>query len=407
MSDRKKIVCYDDNPDYGGHQVMACLAVEGLAQSDAWNPVFFCSPKNQRLHARLAEIKTASGNLEIRPTPFTTRKLQGLRNRFAKASIGALALLLEQENPDLILCIQGEIEDGSLALCAAQRIPPPCISYIPVPHRMALMGAKLGAIRDALNTSLFRKPDGWITISESMKTLLEERGATAPIEVVPNGIDMTRFQPLEKKSARVALGLPENKTILGTIGRIEFNQKQQDFLVRVFSNHWKNSTMHLVITGDGPDCGRLEALIGELGLQERVTLLPWQADSSLVYSALDLLIIPSRFEGVPLVMLEALACGVPVIGSARDGMKDLLPSDWTFETENGDALAAVVEKVCRSLRSLPRDNGASLAPLGSKDWKTQMPALQTRTRTDYTVEKFKQNFEAALDHFLIMSRQCI
>jgi glycosyltransferase involved in cell wall biosynthesis len=386
MPRRKKIVCCDDNPDYGGHQVMACLAVEGLAKSTAWQPVFFCSPANARLRQRLTEIQTLTGNLEIRTVPFATRKLQGLRNRFANASIGALALRIEQENPDLILCIQGEIEDGSLALCAAERLPAPCVSYIPVPHRMALMGAKLGAVRDLLNAYLFKKPDGWITISDSMKTLLEERGATAPIEVVHNGIDVSRFVPRDKTAARAALGLPTDKNLIGTIGRIEFNQKQQDFLVRTFSNHWKNlNDTHLVITGDGPDRDRLEALIRELGLTQRVTLLPWQADSTLVCSALDLLIIPSRFEGVPLVLLEALACGTPVIGSARDGMKDLLPAAWTFETEDGAALARTAEAV-------------------SKVWKTELPDLQARVRSEYTVEKFQQNFEAALDRLRIMAR---
>jgi glycosyltransferase involved in cell wall biosynthesis len=381
MNTRKKIVCYDDNPDYGGHQVMACLAIEGLAASTEWQPVFFCSPENLRLNQRLLEIQTATGNLEVKATPFATRKLQGVRNRFLNSSIGALALLLGQENPDLILCIQGEIEDGSLALCAAQRMHAPCVSYIPVPHRMALMGAKFGAVRDALNAWLFKKPDGWITISDSMKTLLEERGTCAPIKVVHNGIDTTRFIPHDKTSARAALGLPGKATLLGTIGRIEFNQKQQNFLVQTFSNVWKSDpAIHLVITGDGPDRERLIALIGELGLQDRITLLLWQADSALVYSALDLLIIPSRFEGVPLVMLEALACGIPVVGSARDGMKDLLPTDWTFETENADALADAVSHV-------------------SKVWKHELPTLQKRIREEYTVEKFKQNFEATLLFF--------
>ena len=365
---------------------MACIAVEGFAKSAAWHPVFFCSTRNSRLNQRLKEIQTSTGNLEIRATPFATRKLQGLRNRFAKTSIGALALLLGQEKPDLILCIQGEIEDGSLALCAAERMSVPCISYIPVPHRMALMGAKLGAIRDALNVWLFKKPDGWITISDSMKILLEERGATSPIEVVHNGIDMSRFTPHDKAAARSALGLPKNKTIFGTIGRVEFNQKQQDFLVRTFSNAWKNNPlMHLVIAGDGPDRGRLEALVGRLSLKEQITLLPWQADSALFYSALDLLVIPSRFEGVPLVMLEAIACGIPVIGSARDGMKDLLPVAWTFEPENDMALTDVAEYV-------------------SRNWKNDLPKLQAKVWGECTVEKFQQNFEAALDRFRIIGR---
>lgn len=378
----KKILCYDDNPDYGGHQVMACLAVDALARSDAWKPVFFCSPKNSRLIQRLEEIREATGNLDIRESPAQTRKFQGLRNRVATSSIGALRLLFGQENPDLILIIQGEIEDGSLALCAAEKMHVPAISYIPVPHRMALMGAKLGTVRDALNAYLFKKPGGWITISESMKALLEERGASAPIEIVRNGIDLTRFAPGDSAAARRTLGLPENKTLIGSIGRIEFNQKQQDFLVKAFAEGWTpEDPVHLVITGDGPDRERLQTLIHDLGLLERATLLSWQKDSVSVYNALDLLIIPSRFEGVPLVMLEALACGTPVIGSRRDGMQDLLPPKWTFETENSQALINTVKSVL-------------------KGDKTELSALQKQVCNEYTVENFQHNFEAALQRFL-------
>ena len=378
----KTIVCYDDNPDYGGHQVMACLAVEALAQAKDIRLVFFYSPENERLRRRLEKIQSGSTSMELRTTPFRTRKLQGLRNRFSKKSIHNLRRLLKAENPDLVLCIQGEIEDASLALCTGKQMKAPCISYIPIPHRMALMGAKLGKLRDSLNAYLFRRPNGWITISESMKTLLEERGTNRPIEVVHNGIDTTRFCPLAKQAARTALGLPEHKTLFGSIGRVEFKQKQQDFLARTFSNHWKNNDdMHLVLVGDGPDSGRLHALINELEIQSQVSILPWQEESALVYSALDMLIIPSRFEGVPLVMLEALACGTPVIASARDGMKDLLPAAWTFEPENGDALATTYDYV-------------------SKVWKNDIETLQTKIRTEYTIQAFQENFEKAVRRFL-------
>ncbi|MBC8206940.1 MAG: glycosyltransferase [Kiritimatiellales bacterium] len=378
----KTIVCYDDNPDYGGHQVMACLAVESLSKAKDIRLVFFYSPQNDRLRRRLEKIQAGSTSMELRITPYRTRKLQGLRNRFAKKAIHKLRHLIERESPDLVLCIQGEIEHASLALCAGQRMRAPCISYIPIPHRMALMGAKFGRLRDGLNAYLFRRPNGWITISESMKTLLQKRGTKRPIQVVHNGIDTSRFAPLAKQAARTALGLPEHKTLIGNIGRVEFNQKQQDFLARTFSTHWKNQDeMHLVLVGDGPDSGRLHTLINDLEIQSQVSFLPWQEESALVYSALDMLIIPSRFEGVPLVMLEALACGTPVIASARDGMKDLLPVAWTFETENGDALAATYEYV-------------------SNHWKNEITTLQTKIKTEYTIEVFQQNFEDAVRRFI-------
>ncbi len=378
----KTIVCYDDNPDYGGHQVMACLAVEALAKAKDIRLVFFYSPENNRLRRRLSQIQAGSTAMELRATPFRTRKLQGLRNRFARKFVHALSVLLASEKPDLLLCIQGEIEHASLALCAGKQMECPCISYIPIPHRMAVMGAKLGMLRDRINTYLFRRPDGWITISESMKTLLEQRGTKRPIRVVQNGIDTTRFSPLAKQAARTALGLPEYKTLIGNIGRMEFNQKQQDFLARTFSKAWKEQEeMHLVLVGDGPDSPRLHSLVHELGIQKQVSLLPWQEESALVYSALDMLIIPSRFEGVPLVMLEALACGTPVIASARDGMKDLLPAAWTFEPENGNALIATYEYV-------------------SKVWKNEIDALQTKIRTEHTIQVFQHNFEQALRSFM-------
>ena len=383
----KTIVCYDDNPDYGGHQVMACLAVEALAKEKEIRLVFFTSPQNKRLNQRLESIRAAGGNLTHRRTPFCTRKLQGLRNRFAAKQIQQLQTMLEAESPDLLLCIQGEIEDASLALCAGKRMNIPCISYIPIPHRMALMGAKLGLLRDRLNRWLFKLPDGWITISESMKTLLEERGANSPIRVVHNGIDTGRFSPHEKEAARTAPGLPQNKTLIGTVGRVEFNQKQQAFLAETFSRYWRSrETMHLVFVGDGPDRSRLQERIGELGIRKQTTLMPWQEDSSLVYAALDFLMIPSRFEGVPLVMLEALACGTPVIASARDGMKDILPPAWTFEPENSAALATVFDHV-------------------SKVWKNDIDALQQKIKTDYTIRAFQKNFKTALCSFIENSQQ--
>jgi glycosyltransferase involved in cell wall biosynthesis len=380
----KTLICYDDNPDFGGHQVMACLAVEALAQQEDLRTVFFSSPANRRLNERLKEIQQATRRLELKNTPFSTRKLQGVWNRFAGAQKTALKQIFSLENPEIILCIQGEVEDASLALCAAQKLDAPCISYIPVPHRMALMGAKLGAARDALNAYLFRKPDGWITISQSMKERLEERGTIAPIEVVHNGIDSNCFRPIDRAEAREKLNLPLDCFLVGSIGRVAFNQKQQAFLARSFSKAWKNDpSVHLVIAGDGPDRETLEQIIRELRMEQQITLLPWQSDSSMLYAAIDLLAIPSRFEGVPLVMLEALACGTPVAASARDGMKDLLPAEWTFPTENEEKM---IETIARFI--------------SGREWVDPLRHLQNQVRNEYTIEAFQKNFVNAVRRFI-------
>ena len=128
----------------------------------------------------------------------------------------------------------------------------------------------------------------------------------------------------------------------------------------------------------GPDRPALETQIQQLDLQDRVTLLPWQDDPVPIYSALDLLLIPSRFEGVPLVMLEALCFGLPVIGSDRDGMRDLLPEAWRFEPENEAALAETFRRVTAE----PQDQ--------------QIKLLSKKIREEMNILSFKSNFTASV-----------
>ena len=205
--------------------------------------------------------------------------------------------IFQNLKPDLVLCIQGEIEDSSKAVLAARRAGIECTSYIAIPHPMRLMGAKLGGLRDRINQYLFNQPTRYIAISESMEQLLRERGVTKPIAVVPNGIPTPPpVSPVTSHASRLTLGM---------LGRIEFNQKQQDFMVRTFcrfSEQFKDC--RLLIAGDGPDRERLQKLVeGKVG----IILLPWQEDAETFYESIDFLMLPSRFEGVPLVMLEALA----------------------------------------------------------------------------------------------------
>jgi len=274
-----------------------------------------------------------------------------------------------QLQPDLVLCIQGDIEHSSQALIAAQRSGVDCISYIALPHNRTTMGARFGAWRDTLNHGLFRQPSSYIAISDSMAGILRQRGVTQPITVVPNGIARPR-DPVA--------GHPKKGTVLGMLGRIEFKQKRQDFMVQVFCTFPQAfGNCRLLIAGDGPDWASLEQLVADGPRKADIALHPWQDDINAFFASIDLLVIPSRFEGVPLVMLEALARGIPVMGSNRDGMKDLLPDSWTFETENAAALADTFSTL--------RNN-----------WQHLIGPLQERILTDYSLETFKLNFANAV-----------
>ncbi|RKX35808.1 MAG: hypothetical protein DRP64_19105 [Verrucomicrobia bacterium] len=344
---------------------MACQGIEALAKDPSIEVVFVLNPHNKRLAERVAGIP----NIQRVEAPCATRRFQGLRNHFDRRGIHALEKQLQALAPDLVLCIQGEIEDSSQAMLAARRAGIECVSYIAIPHRMAEMGARLGTLRDRINQYLLNKPNRYIAISESMKALLVERGVTQPIAVVPNGISM----PPEPCPPR-----QERQAVLGLLGRVEFKQKQQDFMVQAFCTFPKQfADCHLVIAGGGPDEEKLKQLVAECPRREEITLLPWQDDTEAFYASVDFLMLPSRFEGVPLAMLEALARGIPVIGSARDGMRDILPEAWTFETENADRLAHAFSNT-------------------RKSWQSEISSVQKRVETEMTLETFKHHFHHAV-----------
>ncbi len=337
-----KILVYDDNPDFGGHQVMACHGVEALATDPSIDIVCMVNPANRQLAKKLEGFK-------VLEAPCTPQQLKALE-------------------PDLVLCIQGDIAQSTRGVAAAHKAGIECISYLALPHTLHQMGAKFGALRDRANQKLLNQPTRYIVISKSMEHLLRERGTTVPIAIVPNGI------PHPKPKAQSPKPHPSSLT-LGLLGRIEFNQKQQDFMVRTFLAFPEAfANCHLLIAGDGPDAGKLREMVEG---KENITLRPWQDDTETFYSEIDFLMLPSRYEGVPLVMLEALARNIPVLGSNRDGMRDTLPGTWTFDPENGEALA----RAFSSIRNI---------------WQNEIEAIQERTATEASLETFKANFLRAI-----------
>lgn len=360
-----KILAYDDNPDFGGHQAMASHGLEALAAEPSIDLVCMVNPANRRLAGRLAQ----TGIAPLLETPCTTRKLQGLRNRLSQGGIRDLAARFAALKPDLVLCIQGDIEQSSQAILAANRAGIPCASYLALPHRLADMGATLGALRDRTNRSLFQKPDRFIAISERMRQLLVERGCTKPVAIVPNGIPLPQ-------APRARSGEP--RAVLGMLGRVEFKQKRQDFMVDCFCRFPKHfADCRLLIAGDGPDAKRLERLIAACPRRNDIEFMPWQADPEAFYGRIDLLLLPSRYEGVPLVMLEALARGIPVVGSDRDGMAELLPRAWTFAAGDGPALA---------------ETFARIRNCGQKE----TGPLQQQVAARYSLDAFRLNFVGAV-----------
>jgi len=99
------------------------------------------------------------------------------------------------------------------------------------------------------------------------------------------------------------------------------------------------------VVGEGRDEQKLRNMIRNAGLEDCVSILAWTSGLTSLYSAADMLLIPSCFEGVPLVMLEAMWHQLPVVASDVDGMAELLPSEWLFRSGDARSLVKTISRV--------------------------------------------------------------
>jgi glycosyltransferase involved in cell wall biosynthesis len=142
---------------------------------------------------------------------------------------------------------------------------------------------------------------------------------------VPNAIepaDYARTQTIA--GARQKLGVDPRAFVIGAVGRFSV-EKGVDRAIRTLAElrpRYPHAQLHLI--GEGPERAKLEALARELGVIGAVRFWGWQADSKPFYEAMDALLLPSHTEGLPNVVLEAMAMGVPVAATDVGGVRELL-----------------------------------------------------------------------------------
>ncbi len=221
-----------------------------------------------------------------------------------------------------------------------------------------LGGKRLHAARKALERFVYRSADELITLSYAFRSVLVERYGVLPsrVQVLRPGVDLTRFVPADRTTARERLGVPEVKVVLA-VRRLSVRMGL-DVLLRAWVEVHDPAAL-LVIAGSGAEGEHLRALARELGIDNRVRFLGRVEDDDLPrwYAAADLSVVPSTdLEGFGLIVLESLACGTPVVASDTGGMAEILPElDQQLLVPPGDrgALAARLNDVLASPEKYP------------------------------------------------------
>jgi phosphatidylinositol alpha-1,6-mannosyltransferase len=183
--------------------------------------------------------------------------------------------------------------------------------------------------------------------------------------ILPNSVDFRRFVPRSPDPTLVARYGLQNSCVIMTTGRLAAKERYKGFdevidvlpqLIKAISN------LKYMIVGDGSDRKRLELKVQEMGVSDRVIFAGYIPESEKVahYSLADVYVMPSSGEGFGIVLIEAAACGIPVVGSSVDGSREALLGGklgQLIDPKKPEELLRAVLKVLRMQRQRARPSG--------------------------------------------------
>lgn len=231
-----------------------------------------------------------------------------------------------------------------------------------------------------------------IAPSPSIRRLLEEFGVRRPTVVIENGIDLTPFTESVQPVSRSRLGLDEDGCLLAYVGRLSAEKNLVSLLKQFAKAQEVVSGLTLLVVGDGPQMGQLKRLSHKLGIEQKVCLVGGVAQEEVpaYLAAADVFVTASTSEVHPLSVIEAMASGLPVIGTVSPGIADIVEHGATGllarQPENELAAAMV---------ALARDPGKR-AHMGAAG-RAASRLFDIRRTTSLTLTQYERLLESAGD----------
>jgi glycosyltransferase involved in cell wall biosynthesis len=216
-------------------------------------------------------------------------------------------------------------------------------------------GVRVAERRGSWYALLDRWTNRWVTmnvcVSQGVAEFCRDVGGLDPrkLSVIPNGVDVAKLQR-EPPIDLAAEGFDPARPVCLTIGRLE-HQKGIDLLLQAAASLATcEPAPQWLIIGDGPDRDRLVELAHSLGLGSNVRFLGRRGDVPRWLKGATLLVHPSRWEGMPNVVLEAMAAGCPVVATRAEGIAELIEDGVTgvsVPVEDSRALSEAIDRVLR------------------------------------------------------------
>lgn len=200
-------------------------------------------------------------------------------------------------------------------------------------------------VQQAQYVAMLLSVDRLIAVSQDVGDTYAERAGKARLAVIANGITPPAPSHDGRDAVRGELGLDNTAPLVLTVARFTTQKDHASLLMAVPQVLLQHPNARFVFVGDGPEKQRIADSVREAGLESSVTLLGRREDVPDLLAAADLFVLPSLFEGLPLVLLEAMATGLPIVGTAVDGIVEAMGHDHPFLVKAGDPmlLAATID----------------------------------------------------------------
>jgi glycosyltransferase involved in cell wall biosynthesis len=248
--------------------------------------------------------------------------------------------------------------------------------------------AEVKPLRCFLERQAVKRMDSLVCVSQGVRRFATTQLGCDPAKsiVIPNAVEVSRFanaKPVDWSE----IGWPADSIVTLFVGRlhpqkgIDLIQRQIDRLAPIGSNR------RVLLVGDGPLRDDLSRWADSLD-HNRVKLLPWQSDIAPLMKSAMLLLLPSRYEGMPNVVLEAMASGRPVVCSKVEGIEELLAHgqpQQSFACGDSDAMADRVESIL--------DHDTISDELGRKN----LEHVRARFSTATMIAAYRQHYQALMD----------
>jgi glycosyltransferase involved in cell wall biosynthesis len=196
-----------------------------------------------------------------------------------------------------------------------------------------------------------------IAVSESIReyAVKEEELPAAKVSTIYNGIDLDIYRPRPeaRDAARMSLGLPPDAFVVTGVGRLSSQKNFTLFLEVAAAVLTRHPQAFFLIAGTGPQNQMLREQARRLGIESRLRFLGYVSAMAELYPAIDMLLLTSLYEGLPITILEAMATGTVIVSSRLDGVQEILEDGVDCALAPSGDVAAFTARVCELIDQPP------------------------------------------------------